>query len=85
MGCDIMRNKSKSDLGNRLRAAFKASNMSRSELSRRSGVSYSVVHRFIGGDKDITLDTASRLCKVLGLELRTVGRAAGKRKDATRA
>ncbi len=45
--------------------------MSRFELCKRSGVSYSVVHRFIGGERDIRMETASRLADVLGVELRT--------------
>lgn len=63
------------DLGDQLRAAFSESGMSRFELANRSGVPYSGVHRFIGGDRDLTLASASRLADVLGLELRPVGRA----------
>ncbi len=58
------------DLAEQLRAAFEASGMSRFELCKRSGVSYSVVHRFIGGERDIRMETASRLADVLGVELR---------------
>ena len=80
----MMRKKSKLNLANQLREAFKASDLSRFELSNRSNVSYSVVHRFMGGDKDITLATATRLCVVLGLELRAVGRGANTRKRPTK-
>ena len=68
---DIMLSMStkKTDLARALRTAFKASGMTRFELSKRSGVSYSVVHRFIGDDRDVTLRTASRLATVLGLRL----------------
>ncbi len=60
------------DLGDQLRAAFVESGMSRFELAKRSGVPYSGIHRFIGGDRDLTLATASKLADVLGLELRPV-------------
>ena len=61
--------KKTTDLARELRAAFKASGMNRLELSKRSGVSYSVIHRFCGGDRDLTLGTASKLADVLGLRL----------------
>ncbi len=60
------------DLGQQLRAAFAESGLSRFELARRAGISYAIVHRFIGGDRNITLGTASKLCQVLGLDLRSV-------------
>ena len=60
------------DLAAELLAVFGKSGLSRFELARRSGVSYSVVHRFMAVERDITLGTASRLCDVLGVELRTV-------------
>jgi len=60
----------KTDLAEQLRDAFAKSGLSRFELARRSAVPYSVVHRFMGGDRGITLDTASRLCEALGVELR---------------
>ena len=58
------------DLGRQLREAFDASGLSRFELARRAGMSYAIVHRFFGGDRDITLKTASKLADVLELELR---------------
>jgi DNA-binding phage protein len=39
-------------------------------LARDSGVNYGVLYRFTHGQRDITLGTADRICKVLGLELR---------------
>ena len=62
----------RTDLAKQLRAAFVKSGLSRFALSKRSGVSYSVVHRFVAGDRDIKMETASRLCDVLGLELQQV-------------
>lgn len=57
------------DLAGQLRAAFSASGLSRFELARRAGVSYGIVHRFVGGDRNITINTASKLADVLALEL----------------
>lgn len=68
----MSKNSRTTDLAAELRAVFADSGLSRFELARRSDVSYSVVHRFIAGERDITLGTASRLCDVLGVELRTV-------------
>ncbi len=64
----------KTDLGKQLREAFAESGLSRFELARRAGISYAIVHRFMGGDRTITLDTASKLANVLGVELRSVDR-----------
>lgn len=58
------------DLADQLRSAFKKSGMSRFELARRAGISYSIIHRFVAADRDVTLRTASRLADVLDLELR---------------
>ncbi len=58
------------DLADQLRAAFAESGLSRFELARRAGISYAIAHRFIGGDRDITLTTASKLARVLGLAFR---------------
>ena len=57
------------DLAERIRNAAKASGLSRFELAKRAGVSYSIVHRFMLGERDIRLSTASKLCNVLGLDL----------------
>lgn len=67
---DMTKAEKHTDLGEQLRGAFAKSGLTRNALARQSGVSYAVVHRFIGGERDVTLATASRLCKVLGLVLR---------------
>ena len=75
---DITRNVSKNpqstDLAGQLRTAFAKSGLSRFEFARRAGISYAIVHRFIGGDRDVTLATASKMAAVLGLALRKVPR-----------
>jgi len=63
------------DLGEQLRAAFVRSGLSRFELARRAGVSYAIIHRFAGADRDIRLETASKIAEVLGMELRPIKKA----------
>ena len=41
------------------------------ELARRAGVSYAIIHRFAAGDRDILLETASKIAGVLDVELRS--------------
>jgi len=66
----MARKTKQADLAADIRAAFADSGLSRFELARRSGVPYSGVHRFIAGKRDVGLETASKLCDVLGLELK---------------
>ena len=64
----------KRDLGEQLRAAVTESGLTRNALAKQMDVSYAITHRFMGGDRDITLATASKMADVLGLELRPVKR-----------
>jgi transcriptional regulator with XRE-family HTH domain len=57
-----------------IRAAITSSQHSRYHLSNISGVSQGVLSRFMAGKRDLTLETASRLCEALGLVLRPQGR-----------
>lgn len=66
------RRKDVQDLGKQLREAILASQLSRFAIAKRTGVSYSILHRFTSNDRDITLRTASKFAEVLGLELRPV-------------
>lgn len=54
-----------------LRAAVRRSGLSRRELARRAGVGVGAVSRLADGERGVTLDTAERLAKVLGLALGT--------------
>ena len=62
------------DLGEQLRRAVTKAGLNRFAISQRTGLSYSVVHGFLGGERDIMLGTASKLAAVLGLELRPARR-----------
>ena len=46
------------------------SKLTRLELAEKAGVDQAVIWRFLNGERDIRLETADRLCEVLGLELR---------------
>ena len=74
---DMSKKRKQVDLAKQLKAAYSKSGMTRFMLAKRSGVSYAIVHRFISDDRGITIDTASKLCETLGLEL---GAVKGKRK-----
>ena len=56
------------DLSRILREGIRASGMTRAELTRRSGLHYSAVHGFVGSDRDLTLRSATKLLRALGLE-----------------
>lgn len=58
-----------SDLAAILRAAIESSELSRYALAQRSGVDAGVLCRFVAGERDLRLETASKLCEVLGLRL----------------
>lgn len=72
--CDIMDDMSKRkepvDLGGQLRAAFAESGLSRFAWAKKAGVSYAMVFHFCAGDRTVTLDSASKLADVLGVEFR---------------
>ena len=52
-----------------IRKAIKKGKWSGYRLAKESGVPQAVVCRFINGKRDITLATASKLVKALGLKL----------------
>jgi hypothetical protein len=53
-----------------LRDAIIQSKLSYHELMRMSGVSYTIIGRFVNGQRTLTLPVASKLAKALGLELK---------------
>ncbi len=66
------------DLAKQLREAIERSGLTRKQIADRTGVSYSAVHGFVAGTRDMTLQSASKIAEVVGLDLRPVRR--GKRK-----
>lgn len=58
----------------RIRATTEARGLTAHALARASGVNSAVVGRFLKGQRDVTLTTAEKLCRALGLELRPTRR-----------
>jgi len=57
------------DIEGQLRRAILKSEMSRYRLSKLTGVSDGVLSNFVNGKRTVTLTTAAKLAKALGLEL----------------
>ena len=57
------------DMAETIRKAFIRSRMTRNQLSVQSGVGYNAVFKFVAGQQDLTLRSASKICDVLGLKL----------------
>jgi transcriptional regulator with XRE-family HTH domain len=53
-----------------LKRAIRRSGMTGYRLSQESGVSQATISRFMRNQIDLKLEVASRLCRVLGLELK---------------
>ena len=66
------------DLAGQLRRAIAKSGMTRFKLSRLSGVGYSPLYKFVAGEGDLTLASASKICAVLGLTLALAGKKKGR-------
>ena len=57
-----------------LRRAARESGLSIRQLTIRAGLRYQTTHGFCTRSRGITLESASKLCELLGLELRPVRR-----------
>lgn len=68
-----MKGKRRETVSEVVRRAIEESGVSRYELAKRSGVSQSVLSRFVAGDRSINLETLDRLAEVLGIEIRIRG------------
>lgn len=53
-----------------MRQTMKADGRTKYAIARDAGLNPAVVARFLTGERDITLTTAEKICRVLGLELR---------------
>jgi ribosome-binding protein aMBF1 (putative translation factor) len=53
-----------------IRRAIRRTGMTGYKLAQESGVSQATISRFMRNQIDLKLEVASRLCRVLGLELR---------------
>ena len=57
------------DLRLALRQAIAASGLTRSQVSKRAEIGYAAIHGFVGGTRDLTLDSASKVVAALGLRV----------------
>ena len=56
-------------LQDQLRQAIENSGLSLYRIAKDSGVAYQVLHRFARGERDLTLETATRLADYFGMRL----------------
>lgn len=60
----------KPDLSEALKRAIEESGYTNYAISKMTGVSQSVLNRFVAGDRDITLATAAKIASELGAVLK---------------
>jgi transcriptional regulator with XRE-family HTH domain len=63
-----------------IRTQIEKSELSRYEIAKRSGVSESVLSRFVNGKGSLTLDNIERLAPIVGITISAPARAIMKRK-----
>ena len=56
-------------LSETLRQAIVNSELSQYRIAKESGVGAGILSRFVNGERELKLDTADKICKVLGLSL----------------
>jgi transcriptional regulator with XRE-family HTH domain len=61
---------SRSPLAEPIRSAIRRDGRSLNQIAQATDVSEGVLSRFMRGERDITLGTAEKLCKLLGLKLK---------------
>lgn len=64
----------KDDLSLQLREAIQVSGMSVYRIAKRAGVKHAVVARFLSGERDLRLETASKIAAALRLSLTSLPR-----------
>lgn len=70
----MARTKPRPTLAEQLRELIADSELSNYELGRQANVAEASIWRFRKGERDLTLETAGRLCEVLGVEPLRVSR-----------
>jgi transcriptional regulator with XRE-family HTH domain len=65
--------KSNADWQSLIQNAIEKSGLTLLEIARRTGVSQSQLSRFTRGERNLTLPTAEKIGKLLGLELKEKG------------
>jgi plasmid maintenance system antidote protein VapI len=59
-------------MGEALKKAIENSGKTVAEIAREAGVVQPVLHRFVKGERDLTLRTADKLAAYFGMELKAV-------------
>ena len=62
----------------KVRRAVHADGRSLYRLAKDSGLGIGPIQRFAAGENGLTVDSAEKLCKLLGWELRPIGKAKGR-------
>lgn len=57
------------DIREQLRNAIRESGLTHYRISKMSGVAIAAIDRFMSGERDITFETAGRICQALGYEI----------------
>ena len=65
------------DIEAQLRRAIQEADVNCCQLSKLTGVSRGVLSHFMNHNRSLTLPTAAKLCKALGLELRPTQKGKG--------
>jgi hypothetical protein len=52
-----------------LRRAIADSELNLHRISKGAGIVYPVLYRFVNGERDLTLETADKLCEFFGMRL----------------
>ena len=56
-------------LAETIRTKIKVSDLSQYKIAKDSGVDSGTLSRFVSGERSISIETADKLCKVIGLKL----------------
>ena len=73
-----MKRQQRTDLAAVIRRAIAESGLTPYRIATDADVDRAIMTRFVNGQRGLTLDTASRICEVLGLELRPIRRGKAK-------
>lgn len=66
-------------IAEKIRSAIERSELTRAEISRRSGVDQAILSRFVNGTGGLTLESIERLAPVLGFDITTAAKGNAKR------
>ena len=58
------------DLRKQLLQAIDRCGLNRKQIADKAGISYSIIHGFCAGTRSVTLDTASKIADIVGIEFR---------------